>query len=194
MIKYNTFQYIFLPYFIYSFIDIRWSLKSIFLSELFGGPGCSHMQTVSSQLEELSLVFPSTKEARGPERPPLLRNISWSSLFFPGFLHSYSHVRGSTRVFQKAVWNIFIMIFQAIFDCMDFTGWLLFGFALLLLTDVVRNWRPHNLPPGPWALPFLGNVFTGVDFKTMDKVRWTLTLHRECAWAQQSHSLVSMTL
>ncbi|XP_060933844.1 cytochrome P450 2J2-like isoform X1 [Limanda limanda] len=62
------------------------------------------------------------------------------------------------------------MIFQAIFDCLDFTGWLLFGFTWLLLTDVIRNWRPHNLPPGPWALPFLGNVFTGVDFKTMQKL------------------------
>uniref|UniRef100_A0A8D3B7U7 Cytochrome P450, family 2, subfamily AD, polypeptide 3 n=1 Tax=Scophthalmus maximus TaxID=52904 RepID=A0A8D3B7U7_SCOMX len=62
------------------------------------------------------------------------------------------------------------MIFQAIFDRMDFTGWLLLGFALLLLTDVIRNWRPHNLPPGPWAVPFLGNVFTGVDFKTMEKL------------------------
>lgn len=79
-------------------------------------------------------------------------------------------------LFLRAVWNILTMIFQAIFDRMDFTGWLLLGFALLLLTDVIRNWRPHNLPPGPWAVPFLGNVFTGVDFKTMEKVRWTVTL------------------
>ncbi|XP_041790821.1 cytochrome P450 2J2-like [Chelmon rostratus] len=62
------------------------------------------------------------------------------------------------------------MIFQALFECMDFTGWLLFGFVVLLLSDVVRNWRPHNFPPGPWAVPFLGNVFKGVDFKTMDKL------------------------
>ncbi|XP_044216828.1 cytochrome P450 2J2-like [Thunnus albacares] len=62
------------------------------------------------------------------------------------------------------------MIFQALFGCMDFTGWLLFSFVVLLLTDVVRNWRPHSFPPGPWAVPFLGNVFTGVDFKTMEKL------------------------
>lgn len=67
-----------------------------------------------------------------------------------------------------------IMIFQTLFEYMDFTGWLLFGFVLLLLIDVVRNWRPSNFPPGPWAVPFLGNIFTGVDFKTMDKVKWTI--------------------
>lgn len=54
---------------------------------------------------------------------------------------------------------------------MDFTGWLFFSFVVLVLTDVFRNWRPHSFPPGPWAVPFLGNVFTGVDFKTMEKVR-----------------------
>uniref|UniRef100_A0A3B5ASQ2 Cytochrome P450, family 2, subfamily AD, polypeptide 6 n=1 Tax=Stegastes partitus TaxID=144197 RepID=A0A3B5ASQ2_9TELE len=62
------------------------------------------------------------------------------------------------------------MIFQALFDSMDISGWLLFGFALLLLIDVVRNWRPHNFPPGPWALPFVGNIFTGLDFKTIEKL------------------------
>ncbi|XP_065807369.1 cytochrome P450 2J2 isoform X2 [Labrus bergylta] len=62
------------------------------------------------------------------------------------------------------------MIFQTLFECMDFTGWLLFSFFLLLVVDVVKNWRPHSFPPGPWAVPFLGNIFTGVDYKTMEKL------------------------
>lgn len=53
---------------------------------------------------------------------------------------------------------------------MDFTGWLLLAFALLLLTDVIKNWRRSDSPPGPLALPFFGNVFTGVDFESIQKV------------------------
>lgn len=118
---------------------------------------------------------------RGPERSPVLRNVSLLGPFLTSLLHSSPRssfcLHKQTVILQRAFWNIFIMIFQALFERVDFTGWLLISFLVLLLTDVIRNWRPHNFPPGPWAVPFLGNVFTGVNFKTMEKVSYTLYVH-----------------
>lgn len=63
------------------------------------------------------------------------------------------------------------MILQKIFAYMDFSSWVLLIFLVLLITDVIRNWAPRNFPPGPWSMPFVGNIFTGVDFRTIEKVR-----------------------
>ncbi|XP_057696755.1 cytochrome P450 2J2-like [Corythoichthys intestinalis] len=62
------------------------------------------------------------------------------------------------------------MIFQTLFEYLDISSWLLFGFLALLLTDVARNWRPGTFPPGPLALPFLGNVFAGMDYKSIERL------------------------
>ncbi|XP_029939437.1 cytochrome P450 2J2-like [Salarias fasciatus] len=62
------------------------------------------------------------------------------------------------------------MIVKTLFDYMDLSSWLLLGFALLLLLDLVRNRRPHNFPPGPWAMPFVGNIFTEINDKSLAKL------------------------
>ncbi|XP_076873271.1 cytochrome P450 2J2-like isoform X2 [Brachyhypopomus gauderio] len=53
---------------------------------------------------------------------------------------------------------------------LGFTGCLICFFVLLLIVDLIRNKNPPNFPPGPWPLPFVGNIFTGLDFRTIDKL------------------------
>lgn len=63
------------------------------------------------------------------------------------------------------------MIFSFLFELLDIKEWLIFILAFLVFIQIIWNRNPANFPPGPLGLPFLGNVFTGVDYKTMNKVR-----------------------
>uniref|UniRef100_A0A667XZ02 Cytochrome P450, family 2, subfamily R, polypeptide 1 n=1 Tax=Myripristis murdjan TaxID=586833 RepID=A0A667XZ02_9TELE len=46
---------------------------------------------------------------------------------------------------------------------LDVQSLLLFSVVFLVIADYVKNRRPNSFPPGPWALPFVGNIFS-VDF------------------------------
>ncbi|XP_072537953.1 cytochrome P450 2J2-like [Salminus brasiliensis] len=62
------------------------------------------------------------------------------------------------------------MVLHNLLESFDLKCWLIFFFLFLLLVDIIRNKNPPNFPPGPWRPPFVGNIFTGADLKTIDKL------------------------
>ncbi|XP_012995672.1 cytochrome P450 2J2 isoform X2 [Esox lucius] len=54
-------------------------------------------------------------------------------------------------------------------DCLDLKSCLLGILLLLLLVDFLKHRNPPNFPPGPWPLPFVGNLFTGFGYQAVDK-------------------------
>ncbi|XP_063746917.1 cytochrome P450 2J4-like [Eleginops maclovinus] len=49
---------------------------------------------------------------------------------------------------------------------LDCRSLLLFTLVLLLVAGCLRSRRPSNFPPGPWALPLVGNILS-LDFKNL---------------------------
>uniref|UniRef100_UPI003AAE8D86 cytochrome P450 2J6-like n=1 Tax=Centroberyx gerrardi TaxID=166262 RepID=UPI003AAE8D86 len=54
-------------------------------------------------------------------------------------------------------------VFGSSVHWVDAQSLLLFTVVFFLIADYIKNRRPSSFPPGPWALPFVGNIFT-VDF------------------------------
>ncbi|KAG9282741.1 cytochrome P450 2J2-like [Astyanax mexicanus] len=62
------------------------------------------------------------------------------------------------------------MILHFLSNYINLFCFLLVIFLFLLFIDNIRNRNPDRFPPGPWPLPFVGNLFTGLDFRTINKL------------------------
>ncbi|KAJ0065416.1 hypothetical protein NL108_010386 [Boleophthalmus pectinirostris] len=43
-------------------------------------------------------------------------------------------------------------------EWLDYRSILIFLFLFALFADIVKYWRPENYPPGPWPIPFIGDI------------------------------------
>lgn len=85
------------------------------------------------------------------------------------------------------------MILYSLFECLDFKTCLFVIFLFLLLINISKTKNPANFPPGPWALPILGNIFTDVNYKSVDQVR-LLRILQQTKVSQESNILLRFLL
>lgn len=62
------------------------------------------------------------------------------------------------------------MIFYFLYKLCTCKEWLIFTALLLVFIYIFWNKKSPNSPPGPTPLPFLGNILTGSDYMTMNKL------------------------
>lgn len=59
---------------------------------------------------------------------------------------------------------------------LDFKSLLVFTAVFILTADYIKNRRPANFPPGPWALPLVGSLFS-IDQTKTHEILTSVTYH-----------------
>ncbi|TRY57094.1 hypothetical protein DNTS_023975, partial [Danionella cerebrum] len=117
--------------------------------------------------QELFLFFTSLLQqfsfSKCPGEDPSLKGEIW-------FTYVPSPFRISVSPHHRAQSQSASIMIQYLFDSSNLASWVVFFLVFVFLVERIKNKNPSNFPPGPWPLPFLGTVFTKMDFRNMNKL------------------------